>query len=173
MSLSVEKVYVLLKATQIPVSSTFSDLEDKVNLAFTDALVDGIGGDDAADSLYHSSARALGTSASETFDFAGGVQDKFGNALTMATVKCLFIKNTSTVATLEVGGNVNAWEGWTGTAGSTITVGPGGCILLYDPSANAMEVTAATADILEVTNNSGTDAATYDILVVGATSLTA
>lgn len=170
MSLTVEKINLLIKAKQLPTSSSFSTLEDLVSVAFIDSLADGTGAD-FADQIYHSSGRSLATSASETFDL-GGVSDKFGNTLTMATVKALYIKNTSTVATLEVGGNANEWIGWSGTATSTITVGPGGCIFLYDPSANAMEVTATTGDILEITNNDGSNAATYDIIIIGASSLT-
>lgn len=171
MSLTIDKVYFLLKGTQTPTSSSFSTLTDVIQMAFTDDLQDGTGAD-FADVVFHSSGRTLSASANETFDLAGGISDKFGNALTMACVKALFIKNSSAVATLEVGNATNAWEGWTTTATSTITVGPGGMIALFDPSANAMEVTASTGDILKITNNDGSNSATYDIIIVGATSLT-
>lgn len=171
MSLDIETIKLLIKGKQTPASSSFSTLTDVVQIVYSDDLNDGTGSD-FADALYHSSGRSLAASASETFDLAGGISDKFGNTLTMATVKLLYIKNTSTTATLEVGGNANEWIGWSQTSSSTITVGPGGVVLLYDPSANAMEVTAGTGDILEITNNDGSNTAEYDIVVVGATSLT-
>lgn len=173
MSLDVEKIQMLIKATQTPASSTFSTLTDNIQITFSDELNEGTGAD-FADAVYHSSGRNLIASGSETFDLAGGISDKFGNTLTLATVKLIYIKNTSTTitTTLEVGNATNAWEGWTTTATSTITVGPGGMVCLFDPTANAMEVTAATGDILQVTNNDGSNAATYDIIIIGATSLT-
>jgi hypothetical protein len=172
MTLDIEKIYFLVKGTQEPTSSTFSTLTDKIQMAFADDLNDGTG-EDFADQVYHSTARPLATSANETFDLAGGISDKFGNVLTMATVKMIYIANTSAIATLEVGAaGANPWEGWTGNAGSTITIGPGGMMALYDPSANAMEVTASTGDVLKVENNDGSNAATYDIIIVGASSQT-
>lgn len=173
MSLTVEKINFLVKATQTPATSSFSTLTDVASLAFIDTLADGTGAD-LADQIYHNTGRSLAASANETFDLAGGITDKFGNTLTMATVKLLYIKNTSTniATTIEVGNATNAWAGWTGAATSTITVGPGGMIVLFDPTANAMEVTASTGDILKITNNDGSNAATYDIMIIGASSLT-
>lgn len=172
MSLNIEKVYFLVKGAQTPATDSFSTLTDAIQYAFTSDLTDGTGAD-FADQVYHSGARGLAASANETFDLAGGVSDKFGNVLTMATVKMILVKNTSAIATIEVGAaGANPWEGWTGAAGSSITVGPGGMMALFDPSANAMEVTAGTGDVLKVLNNDGSNAATYDIIIIGASSLT-
>ena len=173
MSLDVEKINFLIKATQTPTSSSFSTLTDVVSIGFIDELNDGTGAD-FADQIYHSSGRSLAASANETFDLAGGITDKFGNTLTMATVKLLYIKNTSAEGTnIEVGNATsNAWNGWTSVAGSSITVGGGGMIALFDPTANAMEITAGTGDILKIENLDGSNSATYDILIIGASSLT-
>ena len=172
MSLDVEKINFLIKATQTPTSSSFSTLTDVVSIGFIDELNDGTGAD-FADQIYHSSGRSLAASANETFDLAGGISDKFGNTLTMATVKLLYVKNTSAEGTnIEIGGATNAWEGWTTTATSTITVGGGGMVALFDPTANAQEVTAGTGDILKIENLDGSNSATYDILIIGASSLT-
>ena len=174
MSLDIQTIQLLIKGTQTPASSSFSTLTDVIQIVFTDDLNDGTGAD-FADVVYHSSGRNLAASANETFDLAGGITDKFGNTITMATVKAIYVKNTSATegTNIEVGNATsNAWNGWTSVAGSSITVGQGGMIALFDPTANAMEVTAGTGDILKVENLDGSNAATYDIIIIGATSLT-
>lgn len=171
MSLDIEKVQFLVKGTQTPASSAFSTLTDIIQYTFSDDLNNGTG-PDLADQIYHSSARNLAASANETFDLAGGIADQFGNTLTMATVKLIVVKNTSAVAHIEVGNGTNPWEGWTIATGSSVTVAPGGLFVLYDPTSAAMEVTASTGDILKITNNDGSNAATFDLILVGASSQT-
>ena len=172
MSLDVEKINFLVKATQTPATSSFSTLSDVVSIAIIDTLTDGTGAD-FADQIYHSSDRSLSALTADTFDLAGGISDKFGNTLTMATVKLLIINNKSTNgAHLEMGSATNAWEGWSISSSTSISIAPGGSVILYDPTANAMEVTAGTGDELQVLNLDATNTATYDILIIGASSLT-
>lgn len=120
--------------------------------------------------LFFHDQRTLGNGASETLDLTGGLTDNFGNVLTFARIKLLFISLAVTAngTTIDVGGNANAWASWTNVVTTLITVAEGGPFHLWNPTAAGYVVTAATGDQLDITNNDGANSAVYDIYIGGA-----
>jgi hypothetical protein len=126
-----------------------------------------------ADRLF-SDTRTLAASANEDLDLAGGVTDAFGVSLTFVKVKGILIKaadaNTNNIV---VGGAAtNAFVGWVGAATHTVTVRPGGTLLVAvsDLDLGGYTVTAGTGDLLRVTNGGAGTSVSYDILVWGTSA---
>ncbi len=144
-----------------------------VSVAFMDTLTTGTAVDQS--DLCFTDDRTLTAGASENLDLAGGLVDAFGQTITLARVKLLYIQNTATTAgaNLLVGAAAsNTWTGWTSVSGSTVYVGPGGALFFYNPSATAFPVTPSTGtnnDTLKVNNPSGVSI-TYRIVVIGASA---
>ncbi|WP_327169562.1 hypothetical protein [Streptomyces subrutilus] len=124
-----------------------------------------------ADRVFHDT-RTLAASASEDLDLAAALTDVFGATMTFARVKGLFITasaaNTNNVV---VGAGTNPWITALNATG-TITLRPGAAVALFtgaaDPTGYA--VTAATGDILKVTNSAGSTSVSYDVVVVGCSA---
>jgi len=150
-------------------SSTSPKIVDSNTLELLDTLADGTSAVDVARILYHD-IRSLAGSSNETFDLYGGLTDNFGATINFTTIRAFAIVNrnaaTDTDGILEIGGGSNAWATWLGNSSDTVKVGPGGAILLWNPSAAGYAVTNSTADILKVTN-SGTEAVEYQISLIG------
>jgi len=116
--------------------------------------------------------RTLADSATEELDLSGGLTDAFGDSITLARVKAIFIKtNAASVANLQVGGAAaNAFINWVGDATDKLIVrGAGGFFMTVGPDATGFAVTAATGDLLKITHD-GSDTAdiVYDIIVIGS-----
>ena len=127
-----------------------------------------------ADRIF-SDTRTLAASANEDLDLAGGgLTDAFGAALTFVKVKGMLIVaaagNTNNVI---VGGAASAqFLTWVGAGTHTVTVRPGGVLLLAcgDADLNAYGVTATTGDLLRIANSSSGTSVTYDIIVWGTSA---
>ncbi len=162
----------LTVTVQAPLTNTSSDgviATDPLSKAFVDSLASGVGLDQA-DKLYHAT-RTLALSSAETLDLYGGLADGFGNTLNFVKIKLLLIWNKSATAgyNLVVGAASAPFETWTSVTGSTIKVGPGGLLLLYNPSLAAFGVTNTTADGLKI-NNGNAGSVDYDIVIVGCSA---
>jgi hypothetical protein len=134
------------------------------------ALANGVGANQA-DRIFHD-RRTLAASATEDLDLAGVLLDPFGAAITFAKIRALLIAadaaNTNNV--LVGGASANGFVSWVGGATHTVTVRPGGLLLLTAPDATAYAVTAATADLLKIANSAGGTGVTYDIVIIGASA---
>lgn len=124
-----------------------------------------------ADRIFHDT-RTLAPSASESLDLAGVLTDVFGALIAFARVKALFIyaaaANTNNVV---VGGaGANGFVTWVGGAAHTVSVRPGGLMLLAAPDATAYAVTAGTGDLLQVANSAAGTSVTYDVVIIGASA---
>lgn len=126
-----------------------------------------------ADRIF-SDTRTLTASSSEDLDLAGVLTDAFGTAITFAKVKGIFIKaadgNTNNVI---VGGAASAqFATWAGAATHTVTVRPGGLLLLAcgEGDLNAYAVTATTADLLKVANSGAGTSVSYDVIIWGTSA---
>jgi hypothetical protein len=116
-----------------------------------------------------SDTRTLGTGTPEDIDLQASLTDAFGLAFTPVRMKALYIYSHSTNTTnLTIGGDANSVP-FFGTATDTVVLKPGGALCLVDPSAGGYTVTAATGDIIQVSNAAGASA-TYDIVIIGSTS---
>ena len=135
----------------------------------TISLADGTGASQA--DMVFADQRTLAASAVEDLDVvAGALTDAFGATFTIAELKVLMVcaaaANTNNVV---VGGDVNEVP-YLSTAATTIAIKPGGCFQFADPSAAGVTVTAATGDIIQVTNSAAGTGVTYDVVIVGSSS---
>lgn len=146
---------------------TLSEVLDSLRLVSTNAFTDGAG-INKADMVYHDEITVL-TGADASIDLSGGISHAFGVA-TFTKVKAILIHNKNTTAghILQVGAGANCLAAGTLFANTTdiINVGPNGIFLITAPSAAGIAVTAGTADILTVSNDSGATIV-FDIVVIG------
>lgn len=115
--------------------------------------------------------RTLAASATEDLDFAGtALQTAFGANITLVEMKLLMVcASTSNTNNVVLGGDANSIP-FLSTATTTVTLKPGGCFQLADPSAGGYAVTAGTGDIIQVANSGAGTSVTYDIIVGGSSS---
>jgi hypothetical protein len=118
--------------------------------------------------------RTLAASAHVDLDLAGGgLVDAFGNTISFAAVKGILITaSAANVNNLIVGGAPNGFASIFGGATHTVTVRPGGALLLSagPDDVNAYAVTAGTGDVLRLTNSGSGTGISFDIVIVGAGS---
>lgn len=113
--------------------------------------------------------RTLAASGTENLDLAGALVDAFGATVTFARIKLVAV--TASAANTN---NVNFIREATNgvplflALGDGIPVKPGGGFAWWAPDATGIAVTAATGDLLTVTNSGAGTGVTYDIIVIGA-----
>jgi len=138
------------------------DAVDKQNVVRSSSYTDG----ESANQLevFFRKSYAPVASATTSIDLSGSLTDAFGNALVLTTkvIKVLQVKNTGTTL-LTVGGNAAAIP-FFGAVGDFWNL-PGGATLTFDSPITGIVVTAATGDILDVVNTSGSTAGAFDIIV--------
>lgn len=138
---------------------------DTSPVSVADQLVwlDGTAADQAG-AMYHR-VGTLAASGSLTLDMAGGgLVDVFGAAFEPARVKGVYIKNTSTTAaSLTIGGNNAA-------VGGGFTMLPGESFMRATGNATAWPVAGGSTDTITITNASGSLAAAYRVVIIGATA---
>jgi hypothetical protein len=107
----------------------------------------------------------LADGANTTLDLyaSGTLLDVFNRALTMSSLKLLYIKNNSADATLEVGGGAALDLLMFKDTSDVIKIKPGGVFIWVDPSAAGTLLT--TNKNLKLTHD-GTGASTMDVDVV-------
>lgn len=129
-----------------------------------------------ADLLYVATGTLAGA-ASVALDLAGSLLDAFGNTITFARIRSMFVElQTATAASaITVGGNAtNSFANWITSAGAINTDQPrirvrnGGCFGLFSIDATGYAVTAGTADLLKLLNEDGVNTATYRVALIGA-----
>lgn len=115
--------------------------------------------------------RTLSASATEDLDLAGGLTNALGATLTFTKIRGLIVRaatgNTNNV--IVGGAGSNGFVTWVGGATHTVTVRPGGLLVLLAPDATGYAVTASTGDLLKIANSSSGTSVSYDIVILGAT----
>jgi hypothetical protein len=98
--------------------------------------------------------------------------DAFGAAITFARIKTLAIAADAGNTNNVIVGNAatNGFVSWVGAAAHTVTVRPGGVLLVAASDATAYVVTAGTADLLHIANSAGGSSVTYDVVLIGASA---
>jgi hypothetical protein len=135
------------------------------------ALTSGTGAGQA-DKVF-ADTRTLAASGTEDLDLAGVLTDIFGTAITFARVKALVIKaaagNTNLVQVTRPASN--GFPVFM-AAGDGVALRPGETLALFAGVADATGhvVTAATGDLLTITNSAGTTGVTYDIMIIGCSA---
>jgi hypothetical protein len=116
--------------------------------------------------------RTLTASSTEDLDLAGVLTDAFGATITFARIKTLLVAADAANTNNVIVGNAatNGFISWVGGALHTVTVRPGGVLLLAAADATAYTVTAATADLLRIGNSAGGTSVTYTIVLIGASA---
>jgi hypothetical protein len=147
-----------------------ADTGNSGSFDFSDVLTNGTA-TDQADRLYLTKATIAGGSNVE-IDLAGELEDVFGNTITFARVKSMYVELTTdtTSTSIEVGGAAsNAFVGPFGADDNTIEVKNGGVFFYFFPG-QGHAVTAGTGDLLLLTNNDSTNTATYRLGIVGTSA---
>lgn len=156
---------------------TWANSSNSYAFGYTKSLTNGTGANQA-DLLYVVQS-TLSASSSTNVDLAGSATDVFGSTITFARVKAIYFElTTATTATsVAIGGaSSNGFANWISSAGTfgtdqpKVVVRNGGVFLLVAPDATAYAVTAGTGDILKLTNQDGSNVATYNLAIVGASA---
>lgn len=126
-----------------------------------------------ADKVF-SDTRTLAASGTENLDLAGSLTDALGAALTFAKIKAIIVHaaaaNTNNVI---VGGDATTtFFGIFADETDAVVVRPGATLALFCGEADAAgyAVTAATADLLKITNSGAGTGVTYDIIIIGTSA---
>lgn len=127
-------------------------------------LTPGTGSLSQADLMF-SDTRTLAASGTEDLDLAGALSSAFGATITAAEVVLIFIKahaaNTNNVnVTRPASNGVPIFL----AASDGRAIKPGDYLLIIDTA--GIGVTAATADLITVTNSAGTTSVTYDVVII-------
>ena len=133
------------------------------------AFANGTGA--ASADLIFTDNRTLTASATENLDVAGSLTDAFGATITMARVKAIIVRATAT-NTNDVQLTRPATNGvpFLMAAGDGIALKPGAIFVWADPGATGVAVTAATADLITVTNSAAGTSVSYDVIIIGASA---
>lgn len=114
--------------------------------------------------------RTLSASATEDLDLSGtALVNAIGQSVAFTKIRGLLIRaaagNTNNV--IVGGATSNQWLTWVGAGTHTVTVRPGGLLLLAAPDATGYAVTAGTGDLLKIANSAGGSSVSYDIVLIG------
>lgn len=142
-----------------------STAQDPIQFTTSTTLSNGTATGNA--SQQWSDTRTISASGTEDLDFAGSLTNAFGITLTFAKIKIIYIK-ASSANTNDVQVTRSALNGVPlfMAAGDGIALAPGEWIVYASPTVGKT-VTAATGDLLTITNSAGGTGVTYDIVVIG------
>jgi pyruvate/2-oxoacid:ferredoxin oxidoreductase beta subunit len=156
----------------------------KLNLSFTSLLQNAIGlaaaqasiekslivslatgtGANQADRIFSEAAKTI--SVSTDIDLSGALVDALGAACVFVRVKALLVTvDAASVSNLVVGGDANAALIGFGAVAHTVTIRPGGALLIYSPDATGYPITPGTGDILQFAPSGAS--ALFDYAVLG------
>lgn len=157
------------QTSALDLASSTANIARKVTYTLANGTATG-----QADRIF-SDTRTLAASAAEDLDLAGtALTDAFGVAFTFVKVKGILIvaaaANTNNV--IVGGAATNGFITWVGGATHTVTVRPGGMLLLAvsDADTGGYNVTAATGDLLHVANGGAGTSVSYDVIIWGTSA---
>lgn len=116
--------------------------------------------------------RTLGASATENLDLAGVLTDAFGATITFVTIKAVIVR---AAAANNVANPVQVTRPASNgvplfiAASDGIALAPGYTFAWFG-SGTGVTVTAATGDIITVTNGAGTNSVNYDVIIIGTSA---
>jgi len=124
-----------------------------------------------ADKIY-TATLTIGPSSSATIDVAGSVADALGTTMTLARVKLVAIKASSTndpANLLQISQTTIGVPIFNSSA-ARVDLRPGGGFIYVNPDATATAVTGATADIIGFANSAGTNTISASVIIIGASA---
>lgn len=136
-------------------------------ISITQSLTSGTGAGQV-DRVF-TDTRTLGPSATENLDLAGVLTDAFGASLTFVTIKAVIIR---AAAANNVANQVQVTRPAANgvpffmAASDGISLAPGYTFAWFGSGAG-VTVTAATGDLITVTNSAGTNSVNYDVVILG------
>lgn len=127
-------------------------------------------GANSADLCFHDT-RSLAASATEDLDLAGSLAGPFGAAQVFVELRAVLISaaaaNTNNVRVTRPASNgVPLFL----AAGDGVDIPPGGVFLWSCPADGKVTVTAATGDLLTITNSAAGTAVSYDVVLIGVSA---
>jgi len=121
--------------------------------------------------LEYIAQRTITASDDNDIDLAGSLTDRFGNTITFVKIKGIWLKasasNTNSVI-LKPGAS-NGFTGPFGAATHTLTIPPGGILMLCAP-VSGWTVTAGSADIINEANSGAGTSVVYDLHIIGTSA---
>lgn len=147
---------------------SLADPTDILNMSVTDSLSDGFRSD-LANLLYFTSG-SIAASGSQAFDLVGSLETAYGDTVNFDNIRGLFVINTSTTNQSQI--NVVDTHGiFTVAAGDGVKTKPSSTanafVYLYSPDSSVYDTSAGT-DTITLVNADSSNAATYQIAVIGA-----
>lgn len=110
-------------------------------------------------------------SSSIDVDLAGAISDFVGAAITMDVIKYMVLQLTSTTGQADsvlIGSKgTNGCASWLGGTNHSVKVLKGGIFALACTNTTGYAVTAATGDIITLTNNDTVNSASYKLIICG------
>lgn len=136
-------------------------------IVYTSSLTDGDAVNKAE--VAYCTNDSVTASGTDSIDVAGGITDAFGNVLTIAKLKTVYVQNLSTTTTDIINVVRPATDGAAifGADGDLSAVGPGGVFLWHNPSAAGVTVTGADTDNIDIVEVGGINTVAYRICVIG------
>jgi hypothetical protein len=168
MSLGTTSVSVSVSSSHVK-SLDLGDATFPISLTQAITLANGTGSGQA--DLIFTDTRTLTASATENLDLAGSLTDAYGVTMAFARIKAVIIAaatgNTNDVQVTRPASNgVPVFI----AAGDGLSVRPGGLFAWACSDATGVVVTAATGDLLTITNSAGTTGVTYSVIIIGASA---
>lgn len=155
-----------------PDNGTVLPTTHNLTLARVVDMISGVG-PGAADVLYQDN-NTLAASANIDIDLSGALANAIGGTSVFARVKAILVTadagNTNNVVVGAAA--ATQWLTLIGTATGTVILRPGAMFLACAGAADATGyvVTAATADLLRITNSAAGTSVTYTIVVLGCSA---
>ena len=142
-----------------------------VNRPFSKTLKNGTGAGQV--DLVYTRSHTIAASGSLSLDLAGSLTDPEGTAITFATIKGIAVINTNTAGTLSitepasnaVSGLLEGGSGGGVRCHAAASADEPGIVLITIPG--ALTITAGTGDIITITNNDASNAATIYLAIWG------
>lgn len=127
-------------------------------------------GANQADKVFQDT-RTLSASGTEDLDVSGSLTTPLGGSFVIARIKALIVTaaagNTNNVnITRPASNGVPLFL----AASDGIPVKPGGTFVWIAPDVTGIAVTAATGDLITVTNSSSGTSVTYSVIIIGASA---
>lgn len=149
-------------------SQTFSESVNADSLAKTVRLLTG-SGVDQANLLAMPVQYTIAASGTQNVDLAGALEDFANQVCTFTAIKVLHVAmaTNNTASSILVGNGTNPFINWITPSTGAIRVRKGGFFDLVTPDVTGYPVTAATGDILKITNEDTVNTAIVNVIIGG------
>lgn len=173
-TLSVSPIVMKVGWSFASTTSFSTDTTNSASFSYAKTFSNGTGAD--ASRYMYAAVLPVGPSSTTSLDLAGSLTDLFGNTITFAKVRVIYVQNASSNSGthIKVGGAAsNALANWITSADTlandtpAVRVRSGGSFMLVANDATAYAVTAGTGDVLAITNEDASNAATVNVFICG------